>query len=157
MLLDCLIVQQPYASLIAFGKKRWELRSYETKKEGLIGIAASPSHDMRTRNAQLNYISPSFPKGVVLATAELITSFYVTSEDLKVSITEPVKTTIHGHELFLHGEPLGEPVEDVQHAIDDKKWNSYAWLLENVKPLKEYVKFERTGMSPWIQVEVPTE
>lgn len=30
--IDCLIVRQPFASLIAYGMKRWEFRTYNCKK-----------------------------------------------------------------------------------------------------------------------------
>src|SRR2546425_522823 len=63
--LDCLIVQQPYASLIASGFKRWEFRGYETKKTGEIGIAASNSQPLQTKNLELNRIRYLLPTGVV--------------------------------------------------------------------------------------------
>ena len=81
--MQCLIIRQPYASLIAFGKKRWEFRGYDTKKHGLIGIAASHNEPLQTLNEDLNEIAYVFPRGVVLALAELVTSFYVKNEDLK--------------------------------------------------------------------------
>lgn len=155
MILDCLIVQQPYASLIAYGKKRWEFRNYDTKKTGLIGIAASPSQNLPTLNHKLNAAAINFPKGVVLATAELATSFFATSSDLEAVLTEPIKLTIHNHEFLLFDEPIGEPIEDVKGAISKKNWKSNAWLLENVKPLSKPIPFERRGQSTWIKVDIP--
>ena len=77
--LRCLVVAQPYASLIASGHKRWEFRAYEAKYSGRIGIAASHTTPWRTRNFDLNRISVGLPRGVVLATADLIDTFFVTS------------------------------------------------------------------------------
>ena len=154
-MLDCLIIQQPYASLIAYGKKRWEFRNYDTKKSGLIGIAASPSKNLSTLNPNLNVAAIHFPKGVVLATAELETSFFVTSSDLELVYTDPVKLSIHNNEFLLCDGPLGEPVEDIQHAINTKNWKSNAWLLENIKPLDNPITFTRQGPSTWVKVDVP--
>ena len=155
MMVDCLIIQQPYASLIALGKKRWEFRGYDTKKTGLIGIASSPSSHLHTLNEDLNKVSHGFPKGVVLATAKLTTSFFLTSSDLKSVVTEPIKQNIHGHEILLLDEPLGEPLEDVKGAIAKKNWQSNAWLLDEVKPLEKPIPFERTGQSTWVKVDIP--
>ena len=155
MMLDCLIIQQPYASLIAYGKKKWEFRNYDTKKSGLIGIAASPSQNLSTLNPNLNAAVTHFPKGVILATAELAGSFFVTSSDLELVCTDPIKLSIHGHEFLLYDEPLGEPIEDVQHAIGKNNWKSHAWLLENIMPLNEPISFTRQGQSTWTKVDVP--
>src|SRR5437764_490987 len=95
--MQCLIVRQPYASLIAFGKKRWEFRNREIKKRGLVGIAASPNEPYRTWSDELNRVAPLFPRGVVLATAEMITSFYITGQDLKAVLTEPIEVMLHGN------------------------------------------------------------
>ena len=154
MMLDCLIIQQPYASLIAYGKKRWEFRNYDTKKSGRIGIAASLSQNLSTLNPNFNAAATHFPKGVVLATAELKTSFFVTSSDLESVCSEPIKLSIHDHEFLLYDEPLGEPIEDVQHAISKKNWKSYAWLLENITPLNEPISFTRQGRSTWTKADV---
>jgi len=152
---QCIVVAQPYASLIAFGYKRWEFRSYESKKTGHIGIAASNSVPWPTRNLELNKTSYLFPRGVVLATADLVASFFVTSEDLKRKLTGPVQINLHGHIIVTCGEPIGEPLEDVNGAIADRNWNSFAWLLENVKPLENLIPFEKNDRSTWVTVDIP--
>jgi hypothetical protein len=52
--LPCLLVRQPYASLIAYGRKRWELRSYDTRRRGHILIAASRGKPIETTDETLN-------------------------------------------------------------------------------------------------------
>jgi len=151
---QCLVVVQPYASLIAFGCKRWEFRSYESKKMGKIGIAASNVGPWPTRNLELNKISYLFPRGVVLATAHLVASFFVTSEDLKKKLTSPVQINLHGYSIVTCGEPIGEPLEDINKAAADRNWHSFAWVLEDVKPLKRPVSFERDGRSTWVTVDI---
>lgn len=155
VLLQCLVVAQPYASLIANGYKRWEFRSYDSKRTGKIGIAASGAEPWPTKNVDLNKISYLLPRGVVIATAELVTSFFVTSEDLKKKITMPVQVELHGVHIATCGEPIGEPLEDVNAAIADRNWRSFAWFLEKVKPLDPPVPFERNGRSTWITVDLP--
>ena len=148
-------MRQPYASLIAVGFKRWEFRSYETKKAGEIGIAASNAEPLLTKNDELNRIRYLLPSGVVLATAKLVTSFYLTADDLKQYLGEPVEVNLHGQVAKTLGEPIGEPIEDVKYASDNSKWNSFAWMLEDVKPLEKPVPFARDSQSTWISVEVP--
>lgn len=153
--LDCLIVAQPYASLIAVGHKRWEFRRYETKKSGKIGIAASNGAPWPTRNLELNRIAPYLPRGVVLATAEMVTSLYVTSADLKKKTTPPFEINLEDHKIVTYGEPIGEPLEDVNRAIADNDWRSYAWILKNVKLLERPIPFVRSGRSTWVTVDIP--
>lgn len=152
--LNCLLIQQPYASLIAFGRKRWEFRSYETKKRGGIGIAASPSSVLRTKSASLNAVSHLFPRGVLLATANLVNCFYVTSADLKKTVTEPVQVNIHGHNLFTLDYPIGEPKEDVESAANSKYWESYVWELDDVKTLSNPINVIKKSRSTWALVKL---
>jgi hypothetical protein len=151
--LDCLLVQQPYASLIAFGKKRWEFRSYETKKRGIIGIAASPSSVLRTRSRSLNSISHLFPRGVLLATANIVNCFYVTGAELKKSMTELINIKIHGQDIFTLNSPIGEPIEDVQAAADSGFWESFVWELADVKSVANQIPVLKKSRSTWTTVE----
>ena len=151
--MDCLLVRQPYASLIAFGKKRWEFRSYECKKLGEIAIAASPSDPLETLNKSLNEVSDFFPRGVILAIAEIKGSFYVTNHDLKANLRGSINLNVHGYDITTADEPLGEPLEDIQSAIENKAWESYAWLLDNIKPLKNPIAIEKTSLSTWVRIE----
>ena len=152
--LNCLLVQQPYASLIVFGKKRWEFRSYETRKRGRIGIAASPSSVLTTKSKSLNAVSHSFPRGVVLGTANLVNCFYVTAADLKKAMTEPVTIHLHGHEFLTLDCPIGEPIEDVKEAVNSNYWESYAWQLEDIKQLPNQINIVRRSRSTWILAEL---
>lgn len=153
-LLSCLLVQQPYASLIVFGKKRWEFRSYETKKSGRIGIAASPSSVLPTRSTSLNAVSHFFPRGVLLGTAKLVNCFYVSGADLRKAMTEPVTVNIHGHEVVTLDSPIGEPREDVEKAVGSKCWESYAWELDDIKPLSKPIGIVKESRSTWVSVNL---
>lgn len=153
-LIDCLLIRQPYASLIAFGKKRWEFRQYSTKKTGLIGIAASKGPPLRTLNVELNKIAPSFPRGVVLATANLTSSFYVTADDLNANKTEPIMVNLHGHLAKTYDQPIGEPIQDVDNAAKQKGWESFAWLLEDINILETPKQYVTSFKSTWGKSEI---
>lgn len=155
--LNCLLIQQPYASLIAFGKKRWEFRSYEIKKRGRIGIAASPSSILKTESSSVNAIAGSFPRGLLLATANLVNCFFVTSADLKKAMTEPVKVNIHGQDIFTIDSPIGEPKEDVEKAINSIYWESYAWQLDDVKPLPNPIIVTKKSRSTWTIIDLNSD
>lgn len=152
--LNCLLIQQPYASLIVFGKKRWEFRSYETRKRGRIGIAASPSSVLTTKSKSLNTVSHLFPRGVLLGTANLVNCFYVTASDLKKAMTNPVAINIHGHEVLTLDSPIGEPMEDVEEAVSSNYWESYVWRLEDIKPLSNPISIVRKSRSTWVLVDL---
>ena len=148
----CLIIRQPYASLIAFGKKRWEFRRYDAKRRGTIGIAASHREPWISSSSELNKILHLMPRGVVLATAELVTSFFVTSKDLERIRGKPIRVNLHGKEVITLDEPIGEPSEDVDKAIRNRRWESFAWLLENVKQLEKPIPIDRNPGSTWTKV-----
>lgn len=150
--MTCLLVRQPYASLLAYGRKRWEFRSYDVKKRGQIAIAASPSEPLRTHNDKLNSILHLLPRGRVLALANLTASFYVTRSDLEKNLTPPVTVDIHGHDILTADEPLGEPVEDIQNAIGNREWESFAWLIEQVRIVEKLVPISRVAASTWTKV-----
>lgn len=152
--MDCLLVQQPYASLIIFGNKRWEFRSYEVKKRGTIGIAASPSSVLRTRNRELNIVAPSFPRGFLIGTANLVNCFYATGADLKRVMGETVKVSLHGHDLLTLGPPIGEPREDVSFAADSATWKSFVWEFEDVKSLPSSIPVTKNQRSTWVKVNL---
>jgi hypothetical protein len=157
MLLECLIIRQPYASLIAFGHKRWEFRKSDSKKRGLIGIAASPNEPLPTKNQALNNIMHKLPRGVVLATAKMATSFFVTAADLKSHITNQTIVDLHGYQIQTVLEPIGEPLSEIDFAIKSSGWQRYAWLIEDVVPLQQPVLLGKLERSTWLTMEVPTD
>jgi len=153
--LDCLIVRQPYASLIAYGLKRWEFRSYNCKKRGIICIGSSKGKPLKTGDTFLNDIALFFPRGFVLAIGILKDSYLVTSKDLRKALkgTETVK--IHGHNITTASKPLGEPICDILKAIKDSDWKMYAWVLKDISPLKTIIPLRSTKSgSTWTKVEL---
>jgi len=139
--------------LIAYGRKRWEFRSYEVKKRGTIGIAASPNPPYSTKNESLNKAAADFPRGLLLGTAELVNCFYATSTDLKKAMTEPVEILLHGHKILTLDSPIGEPKEDVESAAGLPAWESYAWEIENVQPVWAQITISPESRSTWAYVD----
>lgn len=153
--MDCLLVRQPYASLIAYGVKRWEYRTYNCAKRGLICIGSSRGEPLKTGDPFLNSISDYFPRGFVLAVGVLVDSRPVTGEDLKRAFKGEKTVRLDGHNVVTAAEPLGEPKYDIHAAIKDKSWNRYAWVLENVSPLKTITPIANTlSGSSWTKVEL---
>lgn len=152
--IECLIVRQPYASLISFGKKRWEFRRYDTKKRGRIGIAAAAGEPWYTLTLSLNKLSNLMPRGVVLATAELINTFYITNRELKEIQCGTVKINLQGKEIITLDEPIGEPPKDVEIARNNERWESFVWVLNNVEQLQKPIPFKGKSGSTWVEVTI---
>lgn len=90
-----------------------------------------------------------------MATANLATSFYVTASDLRRNKTDPMRVEMHGSVIETSDEPIGEPLADIEHAIEKKGWDSFVFLLEDVEILSEPKPFERaSSRSTWVKVEV---
>ncbi len=151
--LDSLFVQQPYASLIIFGKKRWEFRSYDAKKRGEIGIISSHHNTIQSNDNTLNKAVQTFPKGVLLGTAELVNSFFITNRVLKKFIRDVVTIRIHGNEITTIDSPIGEPLIDVVKASENQNWNSWVWEFENIHPFEDLISVVRSSQSVWQKVE----
>lgn len=150
----CLIIRQPYASLIAYGCKRWEFRSYNCTKRGRIAIASSRGRPLKTANQKLNEAAKHFPRGVTLATANLVNTFCITNEDIKKSFIGTAQVRIHDKKFIVAKEPLGEPIEDIKLTIEDPKWTSYVWELDDVVALSTPINTCKKSNSPWSTVEI---
>jgi hypothetical protein len=156
--IDCLIVRQPYASLIAYGSKRWEFRTYNCEKRGLICIGSSRAPPLKTGDSYLNSVSNSFPRGYALATGVLSDSFIATNKHLRKVYNGVETVTIHGYKIRTASKPLGEPVEDILKSINDKKWKMFAWVLRDVSSLNTLIELQnRNGGSTWTKVELADE
>jgi len=153
--LDCLIVRQPYASLIAYGSKRWEFRTYNCQKRGVICIASSKGKPLKTGDSFLNSISDSFPRGFALAICTITDSFVVTCQHLREAFKGTETLKIDGYNITTAMKPLGEPVYDIQNAIRNLDWKMYTWVLKNVSPLKAIIPLRSANSgSIWTKVEL---
>lgn len=154
--LDCLIVREPYASLIAYGPKRWELRFHPCKKRATIGIIASRRPPIPINSSVA--ASHSFPQGALLAIAKLSNCRKVTSQDLLPFINGHYrKVRVHDVEFETCEPPLGEPVDDVIEAANDDDWECYAWQLTSVVSLKKPKPIRSKAHSTWQTVKIDLE
>jgi hypothetical protein len=151
---DCLIVRQPYASLIAYGVKRIEFRTQNCTKRGPILIASARGRALKTGDNYLNSISKSFPRGYILANAVLADAFIGNNEFIREKLVGEETVCIHKHEFQVASKPFGEPINDLLKAASDKNWKRYFWVLKDVRPLSNIIPLTGKGTgSSWIQVK----
>lgn len=128
--IPALTLTQPYATLVAFGAKRIETRSWGTSYRGSLAIHAAKSFPPGTRAecfaepfsthlARLGILSQvnELPLGCVVAVADLVDCF-------QMSIA------------FVAGDPR---LTDQERSFGYYSPGRYAWLLDNITPLSEPV------------------
>ena len=115
-----LTIKQPYASLIAYGIKKYEFRSWNTKYRGEVLIHAGKSVDKKAMEEFKEY-NVKCPLGCIIA---------------KVRITDSIKVDKEFKEILKKEDSLV-----YNHVINDKNYNGYAFKMEDVKLIKPvYVK-----------------
>jgi hypothetical protein len=147
--LRCLLVRQPYASLIAYGLKRIEFRGYATQVRGRIGIAASKGPPFRTCDPTVNSMSREWPRGLVLGTAVLLGCEVWGIDRLRESLTGESDILVHGTKLRVYGSPVGEPLADVDSILCRSEWQSWGWVLSDVTTLSTPMPYAHAGRSTW--------
>ena len=156
--IDCLIVKQPYASLIAYGSKRWEFRTYNCEKRGVICIGSSKGKPMKTGDSYLNSVATSFPRGFALSVGILTDSFMATGKHLEKALQNEENAIVHGYKIRTASKPLGEPVVDILKAIKDRDWRMYVWAFESISPLKTMIPLQNSvGGSTWTKITLHEE
>ena len=125
-------IQQPFATLIAEGLKKYEFRTWKTDYRGELLIHASKSVDRKAMKKFESY-GLEFPAGVIIA---------------KVRVTDCVEVT----DELVRELQKQEPV--VYSGVDDgPDWKGYGFKLEEVTKLEpiavngslglwEYTEFE---------------
>jgi hypothetical protein len=150
--MKALSLTQPWATLIALGAKRIETRSWTTNYRGPLAIHAAKSFPM---GAQAQCALPIFhdalhlhgyppeprlPRGVIVATCELIAVKLISRESFGWQWEGPTGR--------LHSYPYTER----ELAFGDFSPGRYAWLLADVKPLATPIPAQGAlGLWEWIQ------
>ena len=107
-----LTIKQPYASLIAYGIKKYEFRTWKTKYRGDVLIHAGKNVD---KNATIEFkcYGVKCPIGCVIARAK---------------ITDCIKVDDDFREVLKKENSLV-----YNHIINDKNYSGYAFKMENVE------------------------
>lgn len=107
-----LTIKQPYASLIAYGIKKYEFRTWKTKYRGDVLIHAGKNVD---KNATIEFkcYGVKSPIGCVIARAK---------------ITDCIKVDDDFREVLKKENSLV-----YNHIINDKNYSGYAFKMENVE------------------------
>lgn len=123
--MKAITLHQPYASLIALGKKQYETRSWSTNYRGKIAVHAGLSKKALTQDgyalwqrAGLGQTSfAMLPLGEIIAIADL---------------TDCIKMT---------DELIGSASE-LERTVGNWKLGNYAWRLENIQVLSEPIPYK---------------
>jgi hypothetical protein len=154
--MKALTLTQPWASLVALGKKKIETRSWRTPYRGALAIHAAKGFpkwaqetcledpfweafgakplDIETRKLMFN---PALPVGKVVATCRLI-SCLPTRELQRDGRIET--------DLFANSENF--EMTELERAFGDYSEGRWAWLLADIKPLAIPVE-ARGALSLW--------
>lgn len=140
--MKAITIHQPWASLIAYGFKRYETRSWKTNYRGLIAIHAGQKIDSEAvRMLATEYtriwrdISP-LPKGCIIAVAELVECRKVVSSGRERGLG--VAWLEDGYMI------LGKEVD-----FGDFTPGRYAWELSNVRLIEPIPAKGRQGLWNW--------
>lgn len=148
----CLLVRQPYASLISEGYKKIEFRSRACNIREPIAIAASKGPAFETNDSNLNLISDLLPKGKILSIASLDSSSLLYQKDLRELMTGVITANIYEKEVHLASAPLGEPILDIIEVLNDPDWWAYGWSISNLTKIETPIKYTSKAYGSWINL-----
>ena len=115
-----LTIKQPYASLIAYGIKKYEFRTWKTNYRGEVLIHAGKSVDKKAME-EFKVYDLDYPCGCIIA---------------KVKITDVTLVTDEFRGKLEKENPLV-----YKHVIQDKNWQGYGFKMEDVQRIEPiYVK-----------------
>lgn len=139
--MKALTIQQPWATLIALGEKRFETRSRRTHVRGPIAIHAGKTIDreacehepIKSTLAKHGYSAENLPTGAVIATTELTGSYAVASSFDSVYLLNDTLLTITGNE----------------YAFGWYEKGRHAWEMTNVKQIDPVPAKGQQGWWNW--------
>ncbi len=140
--MKALTLTQPWATLVAIGAKRFETRSWTTKYRGSLMIHAAKGFPVKVQHLCFSepfrlylgdYIdfgvpflgNHRFPLGYVIATCDLVDIIRI--GDIQEHYFYPVNGVGH----------FSVPPEEPELSFGNYSPGRYAWILANVKQLKE--------------------
>lgn len=147
-----LTLTQPWASLVALGKKHVETRSWRTDYRGPLAIHAAKGFPQWAKDtaweepflsALKSYPGPPLPIGCVLATCRLVACVP----------TDAVHISDFGQFVIDHEGLLA--ISATEHCFGDYSPLRWAWLLADIKPLTTPIPAKGSlGLWEWEGVHV---
>lgn len=143
--MKALTIQQPWATLIALGEKRFETRSRRTNIRGRIAIHAGKTIDkeacdrepIKSTLAKHGYTIDNLPTGAVIATAELTESY-------------PINLSSYSFAAYVdHKATIVEVFEDEEFQFGWYEEGRHAWELANVKQIEPEPAKGQQGWWNW--------
>ena len=137
----CITIWQPWASLIAYGYKRFETRSWATKYRGPIAIHAGKTFNKRVFWDLVDHyysddrMNEDLPTGAIIAVAELVDCWKVVEEHLL--------------EAQLPGEKRVKFLDVKEIPFGDFTPGRYAWELANVQRIEPIPMKGQQGLWNW--------
>lgn len=110
-------VKQPFASLIAYGLKEYEFRTWKTKYKGEIYIHAGKGID-KTAMKRYEYLNLDYPSGCIIAKANLTDCIYIDSNMKDI---------------------LRKKDDKVYYGIIHSKEEEYGFKLENIERIEPII------------------
>lgn len=108
-------IKQPYASLIAYGYKEYEFRTWKTKYRGDILIHAGKSVDKKAME-KFKHLNLDYPLGCIIAKAKITDCVFIDEEMSK---------------KLLEKDPLV-----YSGSSADSNWRGYGFKLEDIEILE---------------------
>jgi len=110
-------IKQPFASLIAYGLKEYEFRTWKTKYKGEIYIHAGKGID-KTAMKRYEYLNLDYPSGCIIAKANLTDCIYIDSNMKDI---------------------LRKKDDKVYYGIIHSKEEEYGFKLENIERIEPII------------------
>ena len=110
-----LSIKQPYASLIAYGIKKYEFRTWNTKYRGEILIHASKSVDKKAME-EFKCYNLDYPLGCIIAKVNIIDS---------VKVDDDFRGVLKSENSLVYN-----------HVITDKMWQGYGFKIDYARLVK---------------------
>jgi len=144
--MKAITIQQPWATLVALGEKRFETRSWKTGHRGPLAIHAGQTVDkaacrqepIATVLAKIGHTAETLPRGAIIATCELHDCLRVAGNEGDHALLGPAAVTVSGSEYHFGDYAAGR----------------YAWELRDVQPIQPIAVKGRLSLWDW---EPPSE
>lgn len=129
--MKALTIRQPWATLMALGEKKIETRSWKSKYRGPLLIHAGKSLDkelclrepIKSTLKKHGYTEKNLPTGVIIAKCELVDCIQVKESNMCISPTAILVDNTK--------------IDKNEYAFGDYTEGRYAWILANIKLLKD--------------------